>query len=835
MEFSLLEYVGRKLAEANPYINTYAVNAIRLPGQEGRVVKFGTEEYVGISDIRGAAFYIRINPDFKYAQMTRRTVSSYADYDATMAFRVVLFQFDSTPKLDPELVARQIAVTLQRMSFSDYSGPERAPRITVVSSNIDAFQVFREEINTDYNGIDSEPVVISIDATLRVMLSQQACDDYCAVFASMGCQEPTIPPSINPAAPTFCERVAECNVVKSIQTDIEIIQQQIEDLPSGGLTCDDLPACPAVQNLQDGIEAEQLARETADTALQNNLTAHTAQTNPHQTTLANVLTAGSSASNQSISDVQQLTLSVLASLLDMNVIAGSDLYIGAGNNLQITGPTILSLLNNDGSVVIDGNAVTISHAVRVLLGVPELSMGSTARVRHLLAAVNGDEPVRKAEFDAQINTIGRNRGSIDCSTNPNYPASITGDRWEVLVAGKIGGASGIDVQVWDEIVCNTDTAGGNQATAGSAFYIVQGNVDQSTEVLAGLAKIATLAQTLAGGDDTTIVTPFKLSSKIADVIVQSINAGDLTHVPSADTVNSALNALASLIPSSPPSPPVDYQIFTTTGTQVWNRPTAPNGCAQYTHVEVVCIGGGGGGGSGRKGAAGTVRCGGGGGAGAGYSRQVLPYSILAATETVIVGAGGAGGSPQTNNSNNGFNGAVGGLSSFGTTYIRANGGNQGAQGTTSTGTGGTSAATQTALNVGAAGANASTTGGVGAAGGAIFTFAAAGGGAGGGITSGNVAAAGGNGGGVGMKSIGAATGGGIGLPGGSATGATTGEPCGGGGGAGGGASISGNAGDGSAGATYGGGGGGGGAAVDGVGNSGRGGRGGDGIVIVITR
>lgn len=69
------------------------------------------------------------------------------------------------------------------------------------------------------------------------------------------------------------------------------------------------------------------------------------------------------------------------------------------------------------------------------------------------------------------------KGVIDCSTNPNYPAADAGFLYVVSVAGKIGGASGIEVEAGDMCICNTDsTASGDQATVGSKWNIIQKNI-----------------------------------------------------------------------------------------------------------------------------------------------------------------------------------------------------------------------------------------------------------------------------------------------------------------------------------------------------------------------
>jgi hypothetical protein len=86
----------------------------------------------------------------------------------------------------------------------------------------------------------------------------------------------------------------------------------------------------------------------------------------------------------------------------------------------------------------------------------------------------------KAYADALIgaNDAMVYKGVIDASANPNYPAGNKGDTYRISVAGKIGGASGLNVEVGDMIIGLTDgSAAGNQATVGSSWNIVQSNID----------------------------------------------------------------------------------------------------------------------------------------------------------------------------------------------------------------------------------------------------------------------------------------------------------------------------------------------------------------------
>lgn len=137
---------------------------------------------------------------------------------------------------------------------------------------------------------------------------------------------------------------------------------------------------------------------------------------------------------------------------------------------------------------------------------------NTNTIINIRDAVNPQEPITKSQFDSYNASVGRQRGAIDCSSNPNYPASNVGDRWEVTVSGKIGGASGITVQVYDEIVCKTQSVAGDQATVGMNFYVVQGNLERASETVSGYTQYATDAEVQAGTENTKTFTPLKLTN-----------------------------------------------------------------------------------------------------------------------------------------------------------------------------------------------------------------------------------------------------------------------------------------------------------------------------------
>jgi hypothetical protein len=83
--------------------------------------------------------------------------------------------------------------------------------------------------------------------------------------------------------------------------------------------------------------------------------------------------------------------------------------------------------------------------------------------------------------------VSKNKGPLDCSANPNYPVGLNGDFYRCSVAGKVGGASGVVVEVADLIMCVADNAGGTQAGVGTSWIVGQANIAGITA--AGLAML----------------------------------------------------------------------------------------------------------------------------------------------------------------------------------------------------------------------------------------------------------------------------------------------------------------------------------------------------------
>lgn len=108
----------------------------------------------------------------------------------------------------------------------------------------------------------------------------------------------------------------------------------------------------------------------------------------------------------------------------------------------------------------------------------------------------------KTYVDSLITGVWQVKGATDCSTNPNYPVALkAGDAYAVTVAGKIGGAAGITVEVGDVYVSSAANAGGTQAAVGASWFILEHNLQGALltgNALSELAGVAATARTNIG-------------------------------------------------------------------------------------------------------------------------------------------------------------------------------------------------------------------------------------------------------------------------------------------------------------------------------------------------
>lgn len=141
---------------------------------------------------------------------------------------------------------------------------------------------------------------------------------------------------------------------------------------------------------------------------------------------------------------------------------------------------------------LDSDLTAVAAIATTAYGRAFLALADQAGLQALLGldtdetlAANSDAKIPtqqavKAYADGLLdaNNAYQYKGVIDCSANPNYPAASAGHTYKVSVAGKIGGASGTNVEAGDTLTCIVDgTAAGNQATVGANWIIVQTNID----------------------------------------------------------------------------------------------------------------------------------------------------------------------------------------------------------------------------------------------------------------------------------------------------------------------------------------------------------------------
>lgn len=170
------------------------------------------------------------------------------------------------------------------------------------------------------------------------------------------------------------------------------------------------------------------------------------------------------------------------------VSSNGDTYIG--NYFFVDGITgKVSGVNASFSGTINGNTITpgigtltLSSFTATLASTGTVAMIGSPTFTGVPAAptasvgTNTTQIATTAFVQTALVSIWKNKGDINCSTNPNYPVGLNGDTYRVSVAGKIGGGSGTVVDAGDVISCKADNAGGTQASVGSSWYIIEHNL-----------------------------------------------------------------------------------------------------------------------------------------------------------------------------------------------------------------------------------------------------------------------------------------------------------------------------------------------------------------------
>jgi hypothetical protein len=162
----------------------------------------------------------------------------------------------------------------------------------------------------------------------------------------------------------------------------------------------------------------------------------------------------------------------------------------------------------DGDVLVDdaaGEVVTVTawHTYRgTSFQVARLLLDNDVTLAGDSALFAATQHAVKTYIDGKVTGLLEDKGPIDCSANPNYPAALKGDAYRVTVAGKIGGAAGVTVDIGDLAVASADNAGGTQAAVGASWYVLEHNL-----IAAVTAAIASTTEQLTGTENAKLSTP----------------------------------------------------------------------------------------------------------------------------------------------------------------------------------------------------------------------------------------------------------------------------------------------------------------------------------------
>lgn len=175
--------------------------------------------------------------------------------------------------------------------------------------------------------------------------------------------------------------------------------------------------------------------------------------------------------------------------LDVNV-DNSTIQVNGSDNLEVKDGGITTAKINDLSTDLNTNSNTTALATAYAI---------------------------KAYVDQVAGGLGNLEGGWDTSLYASFPQVTspavikTGDYWYATSAATINTntSTTVKINVGDVFIANKD---GAQSITEADWIVLETNRDQATEVILGLAKIATDADLTTGTNDTNIVTPLKLKT-----------------------------------------------------------------------------------------------------------------------------------------------------------------------------------------------------------------------------------------------------------------------------------------------------------------------------------
>lgn len=164
----------------------------------------------------------------------------------------------------------------------------------------------------------------------------------------------------------------------------------------------------------------------------------------------------------------------------------------------------------------------------------------------VVGATGATHAVNKGQMDEEVNRLMdliqqglKTPKPFNASTATAFPTAQKGDTYKVIGLGpgetkNIGGynlANG-DTLIYDE--------------AGNTPYVVQSLLDQGTETIFGVYKVAKTADVTAGTSDKLVVTPLKLKAEFTRQLAAYLNTLDTRYVryDAAQTLNATQKATA---------------------------------------------------------------------------------------------------------------------------------------------------------------------------------------------------------------------------------------------------------------------------------------------------
>lgn len=204
--------------------------------------------------------------------------------------------------------------------------------------------------------------------------------------------------------------------------------------------------------------------------------------------IQNTAVAGIEFSEKIVNIAKGGILSADTSGVPTVLAAGTDGYMLVRDDAQVTGLKWAAISaghtqNTDtgttsNTFTIDSDSTTGKMILDVAFGAADVALTLTNAALTDARTITFPDATGTVALTSQLPTSPLTfKGSLDCGANPNYPAAVAGDVYVVSVAGKIGGASGVNVEAGDTLYAIDTAAEGDHATVGAKWVIVQKNLD----------------------------------------------------------------------------------------------------------------------------------------------------------------------------------------------------------------------------------------------------------------------------------------------------------------------------------------------------------------------